>query len=62
MAQGETESLRNFMDRFKSTMSKAGTINDEIAIDSLKKGLCFQSDFRKELALNKPKSITEAIH
>uniref|UniRef100_A0A1J3K5S4 Retrotransposon gag domain-containing protein n=1 Tax=Noccaea caerulescens TaxID=107243 RepID=A0A1J3K5S4_NOCCA len=62
MVQGEEESLRSFMDHFKTTMSKAGTVNDEIAIDSLKKGLWFQSDFRKELALNKPKSIADAIH
>ncbi|CAA7017902.1 unnamed protein product [Microthlaspi erraticum] len=62
MMQGRTETLRNFMARFKAVMAKTVDVTDRAAIAALKRALWYQSDFRKEIAHNPPLTIQDAIH
>ncbi|KFK32028.1 hypothetical protein AALP_AA6G190900 [Arabis alpina] len=60
--QGETESLRSFMTRFKNTLSKVEGISNKSALEALRGALRCPSPFWKEISLNTPITIQDALH
>lgn len=60
--QGPTETLQNFIERFKAVLSKVRGLSDKGAIQALRKSLWHESDFRKEIVLNQLLTIQDAMH
>ncbi|KFK39732.1 hypothetical protein AALP_AA3G280900 [Arabis alpina] len=60
--QGETESLRSFMTRFKNTLSKVEGISNKSALEALRGALRCPSLFWQEMSLNTPTTIQDALH
>ncbi|KFK30001.1 hypothetical protein AALP_AA7G204900 [Arabis alpina] len=60
--QGETESLRSFMTRFKNTLSKVEGINNKSALEVFRGALRCPSPFWQEMSLNTPTTIQDALH
>ncbi|XP_024010031.1 uncharacterized protein LOC112085187 [Eutrema salsugineum] len=62
LSQGPNEPLRDYMARFKAVVSKIEGISDKTALEALKRSLWFKSEFRREMALNTPQTIQDALH
>ncbi|KFK22070.1 hypothetical protein AALP_AAs48547U000400 [Arabis alpina] len=60
--QGETESLRSCMTRFKNTLSKVEGISNKSALEALRGALRCPSPFWQEMSLNTPITIQDALH
>ncbi|KFK32069.1 hypothetical protein AALP_AA6G195500 [Arabis alpina] len=60
--QGETESLRSFMTKFKNTLSKVEGISNKSALKTLRGALRCPSPFWQEMSLNTPTTIKDALH
>ncbi|KFK24531.1 hypothetical protein AALP_AAs73658U000200 [Arabis alpina] len=60
--QGENESLRSFMTRFKNTLSKVEGISNKSALEALRGALRCLSPFWQEMRLNTPITIQDALH
>ncbi|KFK24493.1 hypothetical protein AALP_AAs49847U000100 [Arabis alpina] len=60
--QGENESLRSFMTRFKNTLSKVEGISNKSALEALRGALRCPSPFWQEISLNTPITIQDALH
>ncbi|KFK26822.1 hypothetical protein AALP_AA8G298100 [Arabis alpina] len=60
--QGETESLRSFMTKFKNTLSKVEGISNKSALEALRGALRCPSSFWQEMSLNTPTTIQDALH
>ncbi|XP_024013910.1 uncharacterized protein LOC112087989 [Eutrema salsugineum] len=61
MSQGETESLKDFMARFKQIMAHC-TVDDEAALEALYQKTWYKSPFHKELRRNRPLTLEDALH
>ncbi|XP_024010433.1 uncharacterized protein LOC112085451 [Eutrema salsugineum] len=62
LSQGPNEPLRDYMARFKAVVSKIEGIRDKAALEALKRSLWYKSEFRREMALNTPQTIQDALH
>ncbi|XP_024007273.1 uncharacterized protein LOC112083478 [Eutrema salsugineum] len=62
LSQGPNEPLRDYMARFKAVVSKVEGISDKAALEALKRSLWYKSEFRREMALNTPQTIQDALH
>ncbi|XP_024009483.1 uncharacterized protein LOC112084564 [Eutrema salsugineum] len=62
LSQGPNEPLRDYMARFKAVVSKIEGISDKAALEALKRSLWYKSEFRREMALNTPQTIQDALH
>ncbi|XP_024013395.1 uncharacterized protein LOC112087756 [Eutrema salsugineum] len=62
LSQGPNESLREYMGRFKAVVSKVEGISDKAALKALKRSLWYKSEIRREMALNTPQTIQDALH
>ncbi|XP_024013110.1 uncharacterized protein LOC112087324 [Eutrema salsugineum] len=62
LSQGPNEPLRDYMARFKAVVSKIEGISDKAALEALKRSLWYKSEFRREMALNTPHTIQDALH
>ncbi|KFK22592.1 hypothetical protein AALP_AAs74016U000200 [Arabis alpina] len=60
--QGETESLRSFMTKFKNTLLKVEGISNKSALEALRGALRCPSPFWQEMSLNTPTTIQDALH
>ncbi|KFK34321.1 hypothetical protein AALP_AA5G129800 [Arabis alpina] len=60
--QGETESLRSFMTRFKNTLSKVEGISNKSALEALREALWCPSPIWQEMSLNTLTTIQDALH
>lgn len=45
MVKGQHETLQNFIERFKTILSKVKGLSDKAALEALKKALSFDSNF-----------------
>lgn len=62
LPQKETESLCDFMCRFKLVMSRVDKISDQVVVDTLKKALWYESKLRSWAALEKPYTIQNGVY
>ncbi|XP_024006660.1 uncharacterized protein LOC112083342 [Eutrema salsugineum] len=62
LSQGPNEPLRDYMARFNAVVSKIEGISDKAALKALKRSLWYKSEFRREMALNTPQTIQDALH
>ncbi|XP_024004997.1 uncharacterized protein LOC112082128 [Eutrema salsugineum] len=62
LSQGPNEPLREYMARFKAVVSKVEGISDKAALEALMQSLWYKSEFRREMALNTPQTIQDALH
>ncbi|XP_024015036.1 uncharacterized protein LOC112088892 [Eutrema salsugineum] len=62
LSQGPNEPLREYMARFKAVVSKIEGISYKAALEALKRSLWYKSEFRREMALNTPQTIQDALH
>ncbi|KFK29662.1 hypothetical protein AALP_AA7G162600 [Arabis alpina] len=62
MNQGPTEYLKTFIERFKLVLSQVKGIEDSDALRALKRAIWHESDFWKEMSLNEPSTIQDALH
>ncbi|XP_024009787.1 uncharacterized protein LOC112085099 [Eutrema salsugineum] len=60
-SQGETESLRDFMARFKQIVAHC-TVDDEASLEALYQKTWYKSPFHKELHRNRPLTLEDALH
>ncbi|CAA7051426.1 unnamed protein product [Microthlaspi erraticum] len=61
MAQGKDESLRKFVERFK-TAAEHSDIPDAIGIKAFENGLWFESKLKESLMLDEPATLQDALH
>ncbi|XP_024009463.1 uncharacterized protein LOC112084546 [Eutrema salsugineum] len=62
LSQGPNDLLRDYIARFKAVVSKVEGISDKAALEALKGSLWYKSEFRREMALNTPQTIQDALH
>ena len=62
VTQGIGDSLRVYIDKFKAIRTKLSNPNDDVAIEALRKGLWYKSEFWSQLTLNPPPTIDDALH
>ncbi|XP_024007285.1 uncharacterized protein LOC112083488 [Eutrema salsugineum] len=62
LSQGPNEPLRTYMARFKAVVSKVEGVSDKAALEALKRSLWYKSEFQREMALNTPLTIQDALH
>ncbi|XP_024015053.1 uncharacterized protein LOC112088897 [Eutrema salsugineum] len=62
LSQGPNEPLRDYMERFKAVVSKVEEISDKAVLEALKRSLWYKSEFRREMPLNTPQMIQDALH
>ncbi|XP_024014578.1 uncharacterized protein LOC112088507 [Eutrema salsugineum] len=62
LSQEPNEPLRDYMARFKVVVSKVEGISDKAALEALNRSLWYKSEFRREMALNTPQTIQDALH
>ena len=60
--QLESESLKNYMSRFKGVMAKISSIDNDFSLTALKNGLWYNSIFHLEMTVNHPLTIEDVIH
>jgi len=60
LSQGSSQSLRDFMEKFKAVASKV-QVPDSVAVDALMNTLYFKSLFREDLYRNPTTSLQDAI-
>ncbi|XP_024014545.1 uncharacterized protein LOC112088499 [Eutrema salsugineum] len=61
ISQGENESLRDFMARFKQIVAHC-TVDDEAALEAIYQKTWYKSPFHKELRRNRPLTLEDALH
>ncbi|XP_024010916.1 uncharacterized protein LOC112086238 [Eutrema salsugineum] len=61
IAQGPSESLRDFIKRFKTIVANC-TISDEAALLCLQKGAWIKTSFRSAITHNPPQTLEDALH
>ncbi|XP_024015214.1 uncharacterized protein LOC112088924 [Eutrema salsugineum] len=61
MVQGENESLRDFIKRFKSVVVHC-TVSDEATLECLHKATRIKSSFHKAIKHNPPLTLEDALH
>ncbi|XP_024016251.1 uncharacterized protein LOC112089731 [Eutrema salsugineum] len=61
VAQGPSESLRDFIQRFKAIVANC-TISDEAALLCLQKGARIKTSFRSAITHNPPQTLEDALH
>ncbi|XP_024016832.1 uncharacterized protein LOC112090238 [Eutrema salsugineum] len=61
IAQGPSESLRDFIQRFKTIVANC-TISDEAALLCLQKGARIKTSFRSAITHNPPQTLEDALH
>ncbi|XP_024009618.1 uncharacterized protein LOC112084614 [Eutrema salsugineum] len=61
IAQGASESLRDFIQRFKTIVANC-TISDEAALLCLQKGAQIKTSFRSAITHNPPQTLEDALH
>ncbi|XP_024013252.1 uncharacterized protein LOC112087561 [Eutrema salsugineum] len=61
IAQGASESLRDFIQRFKTIVAKC-TISDEAALLYLQKGGWIKTSFQSAITHNPPQTLEDALH
>ncbi|XP_024011113.1 uncharacterized protein LOC112086428 [Eutrema salsugineum] len=61
ISQGENESLRDFMARFKQIVAHC-TVDDEAALEALYQKTWYKSPFHNELRRNRPLTLEDALH
>ncbi|XP_024013919.1 uncharacterized protein LOC112088002 [Eutrema salsugineum] len=61
MVQGENESLRDFIKRFKSVVAHC-TVSDEAALECLHKATRIKSSFHKAIKHNPPLTLEDGLH
>ncbi|XP_024007765.1 uncharacterized protein LOC112083885 [Eutrema salsugineum] len=61
IAQGASESLRDFIQRFKTIVANC-TISDEAALLCLQKGARIKTSFRSAITHNHPQTLEDALH
>ncbi|XP_024004820.1 uncharacterized protein LOC112081977 [Eutrema salsugineum] len=61
IAQGPSESLRDFIQRFKAIVANC-TIIDEAALLCLQKGARIKTSFRSAITHNPPQTLEDALH
>ncbi|XP_024010213.1 uncharacterized protein LOC112085252 [Eutrema salsugineum] len=59
--QGEKESLRSFIGRFNTIVSRI-TVIDEASLPALRNALRIDSKFRDSLKFSKPRTLEDALH
>ncbi|KAL1189090.1 hypothetical protein V5N11_032508 [Cardamine amara subsp. amara] len=62
ITQTKGQSLRTYIEKFKAARAKIHVVNHKVAIKALEKGLWHRSMFYKELALNPPETLDDALH
>ncbi|CAA7046917.1 unnamed protein product [Microthlaspi erraticum] len=62
MAQGKDESLRKFVERFKTAAAEHSDIPDAIGIKAFENGLWFESKLKESLMLDEPATLQDALH
>ncbi|KAL1208851.1 hypothetical protein V5N11_010529 [Cardamine amara subsp. amara] len=62
ITQTKGQSLRAYIEKFKAARAKIHVVNHKVAIKALEKGLWHMSMFYKELALNPPETLDDALH
>ncbi|XP_024015916.1 uncharacterized protein LOC112089172 [Eutrema salsugineum] len=61
IAQGPSESLHDFIQRFKTIVANC-TISDEAALLCLQKGARIKTSFRSAITQNPPQTLEDALH
>ncbi|KAG7564275.1 Ribonuclease H-like superfamily [Arabidopsis suecica] len=54
LTQLQSEPLRSYIEKFKTTKSKIANVNEEVALAALRNGLWFSSRFHEELTVIRP--------
>ncbi|CAA7017760.1 unnamed protein product [Microthlaspi erraticum] len=62
MAQGKDESLRKFVERFKTAAAEHSDIPNEMGIKAFENGLWFESKLKESLMLDEPATLQDALH
>ncbi|CAA7061364.1 unnamed protein product [Microthlaspi erraticum] len=62
MAQGKDESLRKFVERFKTAAAEHSDIPDAMGIKAFENGLWFESKLKESLMLDEPATLQDALH
>ncbi|KAL0876512.1 hypothetical protein Bca101_026217 [Brassica carinata] len=56
------DSLRAYIEKFRAVRTKLSNPNSEVAIEALRRGHWYKSEFWSELTLNPPPTIDDALH